>query len=144
MTSHVLFPALDEDWPATLSPKILKPLLRDELGFDGVVFSDDMEMKAVAGRWPVEVQVRQATEATVDVLLCCKEPGLQVEAFEALVQLQEASRAHERAMVDNVKRVEALRERFLLEAAPWPGLDRVGHPDHRIVAATVRERAARG
>lgn len=141
MTSHVMFPAWDEQWPATLSPRILKPLLRDELGFDGVVFSDDMEMKAVAGRWPVDVQVRQATEATVDVLLCCKEPGLQMEAFEALVQLQEQSIAHERAMVDNVRRVEALRERFLREAPRWPDLDRIGHPDHRIVAATVRERA---
>jgi len=144
MTSHVMFPAWDADWPATLSPRILKPLLRDELGFDGVVFSDDMEMKAVAGRWPVDVQVRQATEATVDVLLCCKEPSLQLEAFEALVQLQEASKAHEGAMVDNVKRVEALRERFLLGASPWPGLDRIGHPDHRVVAATVRERATWG
>jgi len=138
MSSHVLFPALDEDWPATLSPTILPTLLREELGFDGVVFSDDMEMRAVAGRWPVEVQVRQATEASVDVLLCCKDPELQVATFEALVQLQEQSTPHERATVTSVKRVEALRERFFLDAPRVPELTSVGHPDHRIVAARAR------
>jgi len=138
MSSHVMFPALDATWPATLSPTILPTLLRDELGFDGVVFSDDMEMKAVAGRWPVDAQVRQATEASVDVLLCCKEPALQVAMFEALVQLQEQSKAHEGASVTSVRRVEALRERFFLDAPRVPGLEQVGHPDHRLVAARAR------
>jgi beta-N-acetylhexosaminidase len=140
MTSHVMFPAWDEEWPATLSPKILRPLLRDELGFDGVVFSDDMDMKAVADRWPIPVQVRQATEAGVDVLLCCNEPLRQVNTFEALVQLQEASKAHEGAFVESLRRLDALRERFLLGAGVAPGLSVVGSREHQQVAERVRER----
>jgi len=138
MSSHVMFPALDTEWPVTLSPRILPSLLRDDLGFEGVVFSDDMEMKAVAGRWPVDVQAKQATEASVDVLLVCEDPELQVATFEALVRLQEGSRPHERASVTSAQRVAALRERLLLDAEPAPELAVVGHPDHRIVAARAR------
>ena len=53
MTCHVLVPSIDEERPGTLSPKIVQGLLRDELGFEGLVFTDDMEMKAIAARWPV-------------------------------------------------------------------------------------------
>ena len=141
MTSHVMFPAWDADWPATLSPRILPSLLRQELGFDGVVFSDDMDMKAVADRWPVDVQVRQGTEASVDVFLCCNEPERQVATFEALVQLQEQSKAHEAAFVRSVARVAALRERFLRGLPPVPSIFDVGHPDHRRLVDQVKESA---
>ena len=48
MTAHVLVPSLDEEQPATLSPRIVQGMLRDELGFQGVILSDDLEMKAIA------------------------------------------------------------------------------------------------
>ena len=54
MTAHVLVPSLDEDRPATLSPKVVQALLREELGYEGVILSDDLEMKAVSA------QVRRA------------------------------------------------------------------------------------
>lgn len=68
MTAHVHYPALDADNPATLSPKILKGLLRDELGFAGVVVSDDLQMKALAHLTPQEIGL-QALGAGVDMLL---------------------------------------------------------------------------
>ena len=54
MTAHVIYPALDRNWPATLSPRILTEILRGELGFTGVIVSDDLGMKAVADRYPIE------------------------------------------------------------------------------------------
>ena len=54
MTAHVAYPALDPRLPATLSEAIVTGLLRHQLGYDGVVFSDDMEMKAVSDRYSVE------------------------------------------------------------------------------------------
>ena len=50
MTAHVLVPSLDEERPATLSPAIVQALLREELGFEGVILSDDLEMKAISAR----------------------------------------------------------------------------------------------
>ena len=52
MTAHVIYPALDRNWSATLSRRILTELLRGELGFAGVIVSDDLGMKAVADRYP--------------------------------------------------------------------------------------------
>src|SRR5207248_714062 len=57
MTAHVMYPALDPDRPATLSRRIVGELLRQELRFEGVIVSDDLGMKAVADRWPIEVLV---------------------------------------------------------------------------------------
>jgi beta-N-acetylhexosaminidase len=140
MTSHVMFPAWDPDWPCTLSTRILTPLLRDELGFDGLVFSDDLDMKAVADGWPVDVQVRRATDAGVDVLLCCNEPDRQVAVFEALVQLQEQSKAHEGAFVTSEQRLMALRERFLGPKRAPVDLAEVGSDAHRALSDEVRAR----
>jgi beta-N-acetylhexosaminidase len=138
MTSHVVYPALDEAWPATLSSHIVPRLLRGDAGFDGVVFSDDLEMKALAGRWPLAVQLERATVATVDVFLACKDPILQAEAFELLVRQQEEDPALERLAIDAVRRVHALRERFLRAPRPPVPWSEIG--SHRALADAIRER----
>jgi beta-N-acetylhexosaminidase len=67
MTAHVRVPALD-DAPATLSARIVQGLLRDELGFDGLVFADALEMKAVSATVGIEESAVRALEAGVDAL----------------------------------------------------------------------------
>ncbi|MFT5455493.1 MAG: beta-N-acetylhexosaminidase [Myxococcota bacterium] len=141
MTAHVVFPALDEEHPATLSAKVTRHLLRERFGFDGVVFSDDMDMKAVAGRWPVADQVRLATEASVDMFLCCNDVQTQYATFHALVRDQEASATADRAARDAVDRVCAMRVRFLQPRPPLPLAD-VGSLDHRMLAARAGGRMA--
>src|SRR4051794_10425999 len=66
MTAHVFMPALDEQRPATLSRRIISGLLREELGFQGVILSDDLEMKALAADRSVTVSALQAIEAGCD------------------------------------------------------------------------------
>ncbi|HXQ23734.1 MAG TPA: beta-N-acetylhexosaminidase [Candidatus Acidoferrales bacterium] len=72
MTAHVLYPALDAERPATLSRLILTDLLRAELGFGGVVVSDDLEMRAIAGHQPIGDAAIVTLNAGVDVLLVCE------------------------------------------------------------------------
>ena len=141
MTAHVIFCAFDEDLPATLSPKVTRRLLRDEWKYDGLVFSDDLEMKAVAGRWSIDEIVGMTTDAGVDVLLCCEDPKLQIAAFESLVRAQEDDIAFQRACKTSAKRVMAVRERFLYERAPI-GVDVVGCEEHRALADLARTRGA--
>src|SRR4029079_18120505 len=72
MTAHIVVKALDPDVPATLSRVICGSLLRAEMGFDSVLFSDDLEMAAIAARWPIEVAAVDAIWAGCDALLVCK------------------------------------------------------------------------
>lgn len=137
MSSHVVFPALDPDLPATLSPHVIPSLLRTELGFDGVIFSDDMEMKAVAGRWSLEQQVDLGTRAGLDVFLVCASADLQMAFFEQLIAAQEGDPGHDRAAADSVRRLTGLRQRFFADPRPQPGLDLVGHLDHRMLAVEL-------
>jgi beta-N-acetylhexosaminidase len=68
MTAHVFNAHLDANFPATLSKPIITGLLREQLGFDGVVISDDLQMKAIANHYGVESAVERALEAGVDIL----------------------------------------------------------------------------
>src|SRR5262245_31986569 len=66
MTAHVLLPALDEERPATLSRRIVSGLLRDELGFEGLILTDDLEMKAVSAQYTIPAAAVMAIDAGCD------------------------------------------------------------------------------
>jgi beta-N-acetylhexosaminidase len=139
MSGHVVVPALDERWPATLSARVIPSLLREELGFDGVVISDDLEMNAMA-QFSVGEQVRRASEASVDVLLVTDTAEVQFAAFRELVLAQEEDPMQDRRAIDAVGRVDALRVRFLTRKTPPVGLEVVGALEHRILAERARGR----
>jgi len=82
MTAHIVNGKLDPSMlPATLSKKIMTGLLRDSLGFKGVIFSDDMQMKAISEQYSLEQSIFKAMEAGVDVLMFSNNiPG--VNAYE--------------------------------------------------------------
>jgi beta-N-acetylhexosaminidase len=102
MTAHIAMPALDPEHPATLSPTAIR-LLRDELGFDGLVFSDDLEMKAVADHYPPGPLVTRALEAGVDALLVCRRADLRDAVLAAL----EAAPA--RRLAEGLRRMAAFK-----------------------------------
>ena len=72
MTAHVVYDALDRRHPATMSAAVCRRLLRRRLGFHGVLFTDDLEMQAVAGRTTPERAAVGALAAGCDMLLVCK------------------------------------------------------------------------
>ncbi|MEM6313606.1 MAG: beta-N-acetylhexosaminidase [Planctomycetota bacterium] len=85
MTAHIVFEALD-DKPGTMSKPVLD-LLRQDLGFDGVIISDDFEMKALFGRFDFEHTITTAALAGVDLLVVCHREDLQHRAIDALATL---------------------------------------------------------
>ena len=85
MTAHVVVSALDER-PATMSRAWIDGVLRRELGFSGVVVSDDLDMQAVAGRFPIDEVLREALAAGVDAFLLCRDPERQRQAHDALAR----------------------------------------------------------
>jgi beta-N-acetylhexosaminidase len=135
MTAHVLVRELDDRLPATLSPHVLGALLRVELGYDGVVVSDDLEMKAVAAGWRPGVAAPLAVAAGCDLLLVCKSADAQAEAHEGLVKAVEEGVIRRQVLDDACARVRRLKERY---AVPRASAD----PKHaRLTAASAAHRA---
>ncbi len=69
MTAHVVYEAIDPQRPATTSPKVIRDVIRGEIGFDGVLLSDDLSMKALDG--PLSVRAKAALFAGCDIVLHC-------------------------------------------------------------------------
>ncbi len=104
MTAHILFPALDKKYPATLSSQILQQLLRKELNFNGLIFTDAMEMKAIADRYETGESAILALQAGVDVLLLTAEGPNTRRMFEAIIKAVKDGRISEQRIEESVKR----------------------------------------
>ncbi|MGE0865262.1 MAG: beta-N-acetylhexosaminidase [Vicinamibacterales bacterium] len=144
MTAHVLVPSLDDQRPATLSPRIVQALLRDELGYEGVILSDDLEMKAVSARYPVPESAVEAIRAGCDgILICSGDVDLQARTLEALVRAVEAGTITAARSDDAFARLRRAKERFLI--GERPGASRrirdlrqiLGREEHQLVAAEM-------
>ena len=85
MTAHVVFAAIDARVPATLSEQVVTGLLREQLGYDGIVVSDDLDMRAIADRMPVGEAAVAAVRAGCDALLLCRDRDHQEQARSALL-----------------------------------------------------------
>jgi Beta-glucosidase-related glycosidases len=109
MTAHVRFPALGEDVVATVSRRAMTGLLRERLGFQGLVVSDDLEMKAIADP---EVAAVEAVRAGVDVLLVCHHAAVQHRVLDALVAAVRKGHLPEERLRDAHARIDALVKRF--------------------------------
>jgi beta-N-acetylhexosaminidase len=143
MTAHVVLTDLDDTLPATLSPRIVKELLRGRLGFDGVVFSDDMEMHAVAKRWRPSESAVLAALAGCDIVEYCADHEQQVDALEGLIRAVESERIAWTDLDASVERVRALKRRYLIpHRDPDPRVARqaAGAGEHQAVAREIGDR----
>lgn len=114
MTAHVLYPALDEECPATLSRPIVTDMLRHELGFAGLVATDDLSMHAITGHGSVEDACVSAVAAGCDLLLlCAPDVEQQVRAVEALIRAVESEVIPVARIEDAMARHHRVKARFL-------------------------------
>lgn len=109
MTAHVSYRDLDPTCPATLSPKIIDHILRKELGFTGVLFSDDLEMRAVDEHFGIEASAVRAINAGVDVLLICKDGEKQEKGLAAVSKAVEKGEIPSQRVDEAVDRVLTLK-----------------------------------
>jgi beta-N-acetylhexosaminidase len=140
MTAHVLVPSIDEDRPATLSTRILSGVLREELGFGGVILSDDLDMEAIAGRYDLPVAAVLAVEAGCDgVLVCGPDQSRHAAALEALIHAVEERRLPFARIESALKRHQRAKERFLAARVGAPlGAKAIrgilGRDEHQAIA----------
>jgi beta-N-acetylhexosaminidase len=114
MTAHVLYRTLDDQLPATLSPVIITHLLREQMGYEGVVLTDDLEMHAIVDHYgPGDAAVR-AFLAGCDMLLICKERDREIAAFEAVEKAVASGMITTSRLDQSVARIQRVKQRYLL------------------------------
>jgi beta-N-acetylhexosaminidase len=146
MSGHLLVPSLDDQSPATLSHEVVTTRLRGHLGFGGLVFTDDMDMKAISLRFePGEAAVRAVAAGCDGVLQCGGDLDRVHAALEGLVRALEDQTLPTSRLDDALARHEALKGRYLSDDASRrvpaaPSLREViGSAEHALVAEQMRQ-----
>jgi len=148
MTAHVLYPKADPQYPATLSKKMLTSVLRQAIGFSGMIVSDDLEMKGITQKWSVGEAAVLAIQAGCDLLLICSgKEASPLEAMEGLIHAVEKGEIPEERINQSLDRVLALKERFLLQKEDTPTDPKeikrlIGCDRHRSIVKEIEKGAA--
>lgn len=145
MTAHVMFPAFEpDDVPATLSRKVLTDLLRTRLGFEGVIVTDCLEMKAISGVYGIPEGTIRAVEAGADLILISHRFEEQSKAIEALVEAVREGRIAEEmidASVDRILALKAKRQMEQLIAIDEHYAEGFGAPSSKDVVEKINEKS---
>lgn len=146
MTAHVLVAALDEEYPATLSRRILQGELREKLGFTGLVVSDDLDMAAISRTYSLERAAVAAIAAGCDVvLIAAPSQERQALALEALIHAVEDGTLPETRATDAFACQRRVKERFLALRQGRPPVhprvlrSLIGCAEHQAVAEEMAQ-----
>jgi beta-N-acetylhexosaminidase len=113
MVGHLVYPAIDPGRPASLSPEAIG-LLRGELGFDGVVVTDDLAMAGASGDAPPARAAVEAAEAGADLLIVSSPPRQQADAYDAVLEAVESGKIPRGQIQASVERVLKVKENYSL------------------------------
>jgi beta-N-acetylhexosaminidase len=113
MLSHVVYKALDAEWPASLSAIVAKDLLRDTMGFEGITITDDLDMGAIEKHFDIETAVRRILDAEVDIALICHNRQKMERAHQALVEAVGESEESRQKTSASVQRILNLKQKYL-------------------------------
>lgn len=145
MTAHVVVPALDlSGAPATMSAAMLTGLLRTTMGYDGVICSDSLRMRAIADHYGIAEAAAAAVAAGCDVLLVLGPAAMQDEVLDRLAVAVERGEIAAGRIADALARLDRLGERWVASPSPRRVADPaevVGIPEHHALAKTVAEAA---
>ena len=132
MVAHILMTQIDPDLPATLSPRVVTGLLRQEMGYEGVVCTDDLTMAAISHTYGTGEAAVMALEAGCDLLLVCHEADNLTAARDALLSAVEEGRVSMERLDESVYRILALKEEYGLTNDP------VDQPDIHSLNAQIQ------
>jgi len=140
MTAHILNAALDPDYPATLSEKTIQPLLRQGMRFSKIIFSDDMEMKAITDHYGEANAAVLAVRAGCDVLIYRGDNGIPVAAMEAIIKAVESKKISRAQIEASVERILSCKKNYAVQTEPVDVTkvgQFVGIPEHVKLAEMI-------
>jgi beta-N-acetylhexosaminidase len=112
MTAHIVYPAIDADNPATMSPAILDGLLRKQWDYRGVIITDGMDMHAIAGRYGVGNAAVRALAAGADMVMALGTPETQDETLNAIAAALADGSLPQPAVDERLARLAALAQAY--------------------------------
>ncbi len=113
MGSHAVYPALDPETPATLSRAIMTGLLREKMGFQGLIISDDLEMGAISGKRGVPDSAADAFEAGNDLMLICENQDLIVDGIDSIKKRVDKGRISSKRIKGSLERIKNYKVFYL-------------------------------
>ena len=139
MTGHTVFPRFDLQekdpqgrlLPTSLSPSIVTGLLREELNFQGLALTDDLEMGAIVRHYGMAEAAKLAVKAGNDLLLICNDPSMIYEGFNGVLRALETGEITETRLDESVARIQAAGE--YLQAPPDFDADSLAELSQEIV-----------
>jgi beta-N-acetylhexosaminidase len=142
MTGHLALPAVESrpDCPATLSSTILQGLLRQELGFSGVIVTDAMDMGAIRQGENLGAEAVRAADAGADLLLLTSDTGDQENVAASLLKAAQNGSLNRAELGISLKHIQELKN-WLAAQNPAPDLSVVGCAAHQAVAAEIAARS---
>ena len=135
MTAHVVYPALDPERPASLSPVVMHALLRQRLGFGGIIVSDDLEMGAISRTSSLEDASVRALAAGADMVLICHSLNRALPARDACERALNDGRLRDTHLREAHDRIRRLKRRFAVR--PDVPLRPIGAPEHAKLAGAI-------
>jgi beta-N-acetylhexosaminidase len=139
MTAHVVMDALDPEVPATMSRSVIRGVLRDELRFAGVVFTDDIDMRAIADHFSAREVARACLLAGVDAFLCCQSVEGAHRMIDAIAEAVRSGAVPESRLAEAVARVQRLAERWAKPPIETFDLSMLGCDEHRVIVERIGE-----
>ena len=124
MISHIYFPRIEKSGipvPASLSRRVVTDLLRNRMGYNGLILTDSLSMAAVADNFPMEIAAGMAIDAGVDVLECAV-PEKYLELYNGLIESVKSGKVKHGRITESLKRFQELRKilsRIGRDAIPW-------------------------
>jgi len=113
MLSHILYPRLDSQWQASLSPLIANDLLRNQMGYDGLVMTDDLDMKAIDH--DMKTCIRQILKSGIDMaLICHKGPDINV-AYHEIIRLMNEDETLNIMGKESIERILRVKKKYLTD-----------------------------
>jgi beta-N-acetylhexosaminidase len=140
MSAHVVYEGIDPGAPATLSRTLLTELLRKKMGFGGVIFTDDLEMKGLSDHYDVEDRTILALQAGADMLLYCHSPDVQMRALETVYRAVDGRIIKESRIEESYQRIQDLKKGL---GKPLIAPDKsalyavLNNPEHKALAAST-------
>jgi beta-N-acetylhexosaminidase len=140
MSSHLLFPKIDPDWPVTLSKIFLTDILRTQLRYRQLVITDDLGMKALTNKYDTKTIAVRALQAGANILLYCNEPDAPPLALEAIAEALKNKSLDSKVVSENHKRILEIKKENITQPDPLAMEEVsqiVGHPEHLRLAKAI-------